>query len=319
MVIDLQEKIIFIIVISIMISPVYALTNIPEWIKNNAAWWADGQIDDSTFVQGIQYMIKNEIISLDDDLQKSPKIYTDLVTEYFDVWVYKNDIYLEDGIPVAKEYHFGLKEELTELYQEIGILNQKIKVLVILPIFTSSAYGDNGFYDYYLEICDSCHITKIVKNDFLEFFTASQLGAKVLQTLGYESMTDVDIDKNPKILETYDTIIVLHNEYVTRAMFDAITQHQNVIYLYPNALYAEIDVNYEKNEISLIRGHGYPNSEISNGFDWEYDNTRPYEYDETCLDWEFYDIPNGKMLNCYPEKIIVSDIELLKKIKELSG
>ena len=45
-----------------MISPVYALTNIPEWIKNNAAWWADGQIDDSTFVQGIQYMIKNEII-----------------------------------------------------------------------------------------------------------------------------------------------------------------------------------------------------------------------------------------------------------------
>ena len=23
---------------------------IPSWIKNNAGWWADGQIDDSSFV-----------------------------------------------------------------------------------------------------------------------------------------------------------------------------------------------------------------------------------------------------------------------------
>ena len=35
---------------------------IPEWIKNNAGWWADGQIDDAAFVQGIQYLIKNKII-----------------------------------------------------------------------------------------------------------------------------------------------------------------------------------------------------------------------------------------------------------------
>ena len=30
---------------------------IPEWIKNNAAWWADGQIDDNSFVTGIQWLI----------------------------------------------------------------------------------------------------------------------------------------------------------------------------------------------------------------------------------------------------------------------
>jgi len=35
---------------------------IPSWIKNNAGWWADGQIDDTTFVQGIQYMITKGII-----------------------------------------------------------------------------------------------------------------------------------------------------------------------------------------------------------------------------------------------------------------
>ena len=29
---------------------------IPAWIKNNAGWWADGSIDDSSFVQGIQFV-----------------------------------------------------------------------------------------------------------------------------------------------------------------------------------------------------------------------------------------------------------------------
>jgi len=37
---------------------------IPEWIKNNAGWWANDQIGDSDFVQGIQYLIKNKIMKI---------------------------------------------------------------------------------------------------------------------------------------------------------------------------------------------------------------------------------------------------------------
>jgi len=37
-------------------------SEIPAWIKNNAGWWADGQIDDSSFLQGIQYLIKEGIM-----------------------------------------------------------------------------------------------------------------------------------------------------------------------------------------------------------------------------------------------------------------
>ena len=36
---------------------------IPDWIKNNAGWWADGQIDDNSFVQGIQFLIKEGVIT----------------------------------------------------------------------------------------------------------------------------------------------------------------------------------------------------------------------------------------------------------------
>ena len=36
--------------------------SVPEWVKNNAGWWADGQIPDSAFIDGIQYLIKDGII-----------------------------------------------------------------------------------------------------------------------------------------------------------------------------------------------------------------------------------------------------------------
>jgi len=37
-------------------------TSIPAWIKNNAGWWATDQISDSSFLQGIQYLVQNGII-----------------------------------------------------------------------------------------------------------------------------------------------------------------------------------------------------------------------------------------------------------------
>ncbi len=38
--------------------------SIPDWIKNNAGWWADGSIDDNSFVEGIQFLIKEGIINI---------------------------------------------------------------------------------------------------------------------------------------------------------------------------------------------------------------------------------------------------------------
>ena len=42
-------------------------TSIPAWSKNNAGWWADGQIPDSAFVQGIQFLIKEGIIVIEQE------------------------------------------------------------------------------------------------------------------------------------------------------------------------------------------------------------------------------------------------------------
>ncbi|MEM4252962.1 MAG: peptidase [Candidatus Nitrosotenuis sp.] len=37
---------------------------IPDWIKRNAGWWADGTIGDKDFVQGLQYLINQKIIKI---------------------------------------------------------------------------------------------------------------------------------------------------------------------------------------------------------------------------------------------------------------
>ena len=44
---------------------------IPDWIKNNAGWWADGSIDDNSFVQGIQFLIKEGIMKIPQTTQGS--------------------------------------------------------------------------------------------------------------------------------------------------------------------------------------------------------------------------------------------------------
>ena len=37
---------------------------VPEWIKTNAGWWADGALDDETFLNGIKFLLENGVIDV---------------------------------------------------------------------------------------------------------------------------------------------------------------------------------------------------------------------------------------------------------------
>jgi len=226
------------------------------------------------------------------------------------------EIDFETKIITYQKANFELKPEFQDLYDEIGILNSPQNAVVVYPTFTEAAYAKNGFYDYYNGNCDISCLTVSILNDFSGEYASSRAAYQTLKLLGYEIISDIDVDQNPNMLEQYDKVILLHNEYVTKRMFNAITSHPNVIYLYPNAMYAEVEFNEEENTITLIRGHSYPETDIANGFDWEFDNTYPFEYDNSCENWEFYEILNGIMLNCFPEYIIFKEKELLKAIKD---
>lgn len=45
---------------------------IPNWIRNNAAWWADGMISDFDFVKGIEYLVGSGTISVQTSSQIDP-------------------------------------------------------------------------------------------------------------------------------------------------------------------------------------------------------------------------------------------------------
>ncbi len=44
-------------------------TQIPDWVRGNAEWWAQGAIGDSDFVSGIQYLIKEGIMTIPETSQ----------------------------------------------------------------------------------------------------------------------------------------------------------------------------------------------------------------------------------------------------------
>jgi len=246
---------------------------VPTELRNIAYFWSTGKISDSDFTSTLRYMIKNGIIKLNDD-----------------------DI-------------TNMSHEITKA----SVANETQKSIVIVPVLTSSAYSEHGFYAHYRGECDKKCLTVPIR-DYIHSSTDSANGVRVLQSLGYKTITDIDIDRNPQILSQYDKVIVLHNEYVTQREFDAITRHPHVMYLYPNALYAKVSVDYWNNAVTLIRGHGFPNSTISNGFGWKFDNSK-LEYDRECNNWRFDEISNGIMLRCYPEGRLDYDITLLETIK----
>jgi len=55
---------------------------IPNWIKNNARWWANDQIGDHVFVSGIQYLIEQNILQIPDLPDTSSKNFREMP-----VWV----------------------------------------------------------------------------------------------------------------------------------------------------------------------------------------------------------------------------------------
>jgi len=235
--------------------------------------------------------------------------------EYFDTYLTPKNF---NSCEIECVVFGGLKLILNESGQKfIDILKPGDNSVVIYPIFTASAYAEPGFYTYFAGDCDESCITNLSFNYAGGTYNSSIHTAQILHSVGYNLITDIDVDKNPEILNNYEKIILLHNEYVTKKMFDAIVDHPNVVFLFPNALYAEIGVNYDDNTMSLIRGHDYP-SGIKNGFDYEIEERfHEYEYDDQCLEWEFIKIKNGYHLNCYPEGVIHENFDILLKLKEL--
>ena len=83
-----------------------AQSSIPDWIKTNAGWWVEGAVDDTTFLNGIEFLIENGIINVSSD---SNSVDVDTITIGF--------------IPVEKADELTPKAQALEefLEHELGV------------------------------------------------------------------------------------------------------------------------------------------------------------------------------------------------------
>ncbi|VVC05475.1 Uncharacterised protein [uncultured archaeon] len=76
---------------------------IPSWIKNNAQWWYEDKIADSDFTNGIQYLIKNQIIIMPPENSTVVKVYK------IPVWVKNNAGWWANGTISDNEFIAGIQ------------------------------------------------------------------------------------------------------------------------------------------------------------------------------------------------------------------
>jgi len=75
---------------------------IPGWIKNNAAWWADDEIDDDLFISGIQFLINQGIINI------SATSQTDSGTNEIPSWIKNNAGWWADDLITNDDFLKGI-------------------------------------------------------------------------------------------------------------------------------------------------------------------------------------------------------------------
>jgi hypothetical protein len=77
--------------------------SIPSWIKTNAGWWADGSIDDSSFIQGIQFLIKDGIIQVDASSSSNA------ISNEIPSWIKTNAGWWADGSIQDSDFILGIQ------------------------------------------------------------------------------------------------------------------------------------------------------------------------------------------------------------------
>ncbi len=88
------------------------LSEIPQWIKNNAAWWSEGTITDSDFLNGIEFLIQNNILKIQGVENNSESL------EEIPLWIRDNAKWWSSGLITDEDFLSGIKYLI-----EVGIIS----------------------------------------------------------------------------------------------------------------------------------------------------------------------------------------------------
>jgi len=80
-------------------------SQIPEWIRTNAKWWAGNQIDDATFISGIQFLIKEGIVNVPETSANTSQEKSDEIP----TWIKSNADWWSQGLISDDDFLKGIQ------------------------------------------------------------------------------------------------------------------------------------------------------------------------------------------------------------------
>ena len=227
-----------------------AQDEIPSWIKNNAGWWATDQIDDFTFAQGIGFLIKNEIIQID-DLSTTPD--GDIIIEEDIVipeWIKNNAGWWANDNISDSDFLFGIKY-LVE-YNIVKFQSDDIEQYILDwdTIVSDSIYAYDGSIAMHSKFFDSVNYTveyNISTGSIRDSSkpTLLESGVWLYQITGHEQFLDNSRSIANLIEESYlyNSGIVMNVHPITNVV-KIDEEHTNQIILSDIAKLALVDSNY---------------------------------------------------------------------------
>ena len=124
---------------------------VPDWIKNNAMWWSEDLIEDIDFINGIEYLIKIRIISIDnkkivgnvplEDVAFSSAWHVDkkfmvfVQSSFFEIYGTHGDCVLEYSGNVSwRSLTLGLNPNKMDMYNNVAVWNDPQKTVVCVSL-----------------------------------------------------------------------------------------------------------------------------------------------------------------------------------------
>jgi len=191
------------------------LPEIPSWVKNNAKWWAEGQIDDSSFVTGIQFLVENNILVIPPtQIEQTTEVSTEM---NLPSWVKNNAKWWSDGMVSESEFissmQYLVKNQIIQIPERKAILDiqqpsssSKISVSGGSLSYSKEALEILLFYTTHNPSCSPSEIKMMEKYKIMteELLKDQNVGRKIIVNTACLQMDTIDASMYPLLLAQFN-------------------------------------------------------------------------------------------------------------------
>ncbi len=192
------------------------IPKIPSWVKNNAIWWAEGAIDDNSFVTGIQYLIENSILKIPPTRIEASQSDVDLKLP---AWVKNNAKWWAEESVSESEFitsmQFLVKNGIIKIPEKKAVLNIEQPMLSAKTTVSGDSLVFHKdplvlflIYTTHNPSCTPSEVKMMEKYEKIteEFMGVQNVGRKVVINEACLQMDEIDANLYPLLLAQFNVM-----------------------------------------------------------------------------------------------------------------